>query len=155
MEKMPRIEVQVDPRFRDVVDDEMLVKAAAETLESEGVEDAELTIVVTDDERVRDLNREYRGVDEPTDVLSFQTYGDDEFVESPEAESYLGDVVIAYPFTAAQAMESGRSVKHDLALMVVHGVLHLLGYDHSSPEEEKVMWDKQNSILERLTLDEE
>ena len=149
------VHLQVDEPFATLVDQEALETAAIETLESENVVEGEMTVVVTDDEAVRGLNRQYRGVDAPTDVLSFQTEGDDQgFVYSPESAGYLGDVVIAYPFTAAQAQEAGRSVEHDLVLMVVHGTLHLLGYDHANPEEEREMWEKQDAILRRLIGDQ-
>jgi probable rRNA maturation factor len=155
MERKLKVEVQVARQFSSLVDENDLRKAAVATLKHEGVEEAELTIVVTDDEQVRELNRTYRGVDKPTDVLSFQSEGSDEFVLAPEAESYLGDVVIAYPFTAAQAEAAGRPVEHDLKLMVVHGVLHLLGYDHAEPDEKEIMWGKQDAILEELEKTDE
>ncbi len=149
------VHLQVDEPFATLVDQGDLEAAAVETLESENVVEGEMTVVVTDDETVRGLNRQYRGVDAPTDVLSFQTGGDDQgFVSSPESAGYLGDVVIAYPFTAVQAKEAGRSVQHDLILMVIHGTLHLLGYDHATSEEEREMWKKQDAILRRLTGDQ-
>ncbi len=155
MGKNLQVEILVDPPFRNLVDERSLEKAALAALEHEGVKNAQATVVVTDDERVRELNRIYRGVDEPTDVLSFQTSGGEDFVAAPEAEAYLGDVIIAYPFTAAQAREAGRPIEHDLLLMVVHGILHLLGYDHAEPEEKEVMWSKQDAILEELVKGDE
>ncbi len=151
----PKVYLQVDEAFEDLVDRNALEAAAVATLESEGATGYEMTVVVTDDETVRDLNRRYRGVDSPTDVLSFQVEGDsqDRFVSPPGFAKYLGDVVIAYPFTAAQAEEAGRPVAHDLLLMVIHGTLHLLGYDHAAPEEKAVMWKKQDDILRRLIGD--
>ncbi len=116
-----------------------------------GAVGAELTIVLTDDETVAGLNRQYRGMDGPTDVLSFSaiepTPG---FITAPEALPYLGDIVIATPYSQRQALELGRSLRDELRLLVVHGVLHLLGYDHATPEEEAQMWARQDEILAGL-----
>ena len=114
-----------------------------------------LTIVVTDDESVQELNREYRGVDAPTDVLSFaaqESVPDGPALILPpelaaEMASYLGDLLLAYPYTERQAARYGRSVAAELRLLVVHGVLHLLGYDHATPEQEDVMWALQEAVL--------
>ncbi len=151
--RSPRVHLQVAEPFEDLVDKDALISAAIETLESEGRTEGEMTVLVTDDETVRELNRRYRGVDSPTDVLSFQSEGgeQEQFVSPPGFEKYLGDVVIAYPFTAAQARDAGRPVERDLLLMVIHGTLHLLGYDHATPAEESVMWKKQDEILRRVT----
>jgi len=97
---------------------------------------------------VRELNARYRGVDAVTDVLAFPARGGDErFVEGPEAAGYLGDVVISYPRAAAQAAAAGHSVADELRLLVVHGVLHVLGHDHVTSEEEAAMWARQEEIL--------
>ncbi len=122
---------------------------------------SELTVVIADDDRVRELNRCYRGVDSTTDVLAFggsaegAELGADwevrhPFVEAPGAIAYLGDVVISYPRVLAQAEEQGHSPDRELALLVIHGVLHLLGYNHTTPEEEAIMWAQQEAILRRL-----
>jgi len=146
-----RISVQVDEPFVAEVDVADLMAAIAAALEHEGETNAELTLVITDDETVADLNRRYRGVDGPTDVLSFPaqepTPG---FVSAPEAAAYLGDIIIALPFTRRQAAELGRPLADELRLLAVHGVLHLLGYDHAEPEEEAAMWARQEAILSRL-----
>jgi len=109
----------------------------------------ELTVLITDDERLRELNRRYRGVDSPTDVLAFGGRAEG-FVEAPGAAIYLGDVVISYPHVLAQAEEQGHSPERELALLVIHGVLHLLGYDHTTPEEEAIMWARQEAILREV-----
>ena len=106
-------------------------------------------------EAVAALNQQFRGVPEPTDVLSFSaqepTPG---FVTPAEAASYLGDVVIALPFTRQQAVDSGRELAGELRLMVVHGLLHLLGYDHADSSSEAVMWAHQDGILSLLASQE-
>ena len=111
--------------------------------------------MVTSDEAVQQLNRDYRGVDAPTDVLSFaaQESSDEEpeLVLPPEVAAelaaYLGDIVIAYPYAARQAARFGNSVAAELRLLTVHGVLHLLGYDHATPAEEAAMWAIQEQVL--------
>jgi probable rRNA maturation factor len=107
---------------------------------------ADVTIVLTDDEQVRALNRQYLGIDAPTDVLSFPT---DE-IDPDSGELYLGDVIISYPQAAAQAEAAGHSVEAELQLLVVHGVLHLLGYDHAEQAEQAAMWAVQTEILSSL-----
>ena len=113
--------------------------------------EGEVTLLVTDDEAVAAYNQEYRGVEGPTDVLSFAaqepTPG---FVSAPEMAAYLGDIVIALPFTRRQAAALNRPLIDELRLLAVHGVLHLLGYDHAEPEEEAIMWAKQDAILAGL-----
>ena len=107
---------------------------------------------------LRQLNLEYRGIDAPTDVLSFSAQEDlDEpgaaFVTAPEAEAYLGDIIISFPMAASQAETAGHSVANELCLLAVHGVLHLLGYDHATAEEEAAMWAVQDAVLAGLPRD--
>lgn len=150
MEEQPITIVIAEP-FSALVDEEALRAVVQRTLRLEGWPAAELTVVVTDDAQVQQLNHEYRGLDEPTDVLSFsaqETLPDAAaFVSAPELAHYLGDVVIAYPYAAAQAPTFGRFVADELALLAVHGTLHLLGYDHATPAEEEAMWARQAAIL--------
>lgn len=144
------VEVQVDPSFTTQVDPAQVRRAVHEVLVQEGrMGKGEVTVVVTNDERVRELNRRYRGVDSPTDVLAFGGVAEG-FVEAPELPPYLGDVIISYPRVQAQAEEQGHSPDEELALLVIHGVLHLLGYDHESSEEKAVMWARQKEILRHL-----
>jgi probable rRNA maturation factor len=130
---------------------EWLGSVAQATLEAEGLGTAVLTLVVTDDEAVRALNRDYLGIDAPTDVLSFGG-GSPDFVNPPDAEAYLGDLVIAYPQASAQASAAGHTIEAELALLVVHGVLHLLGYDHVRSKDKAAMWGRQSDILSQLGL---
>lgn len=110
-----------------------------------------MTVLITGEEEIRVLNRTYREIDAPTDVLAFEgiTPG---FVMPTQLPDYLGDVVICYAIALSQAEEQGHSVEAELALLTVHGVLHLLGYDHTSDEEKAVMWSVQRQILESLGL---
>lgn len=109
---------------------------------------ADMSIALTDDRQLHELNLDYLGVDSPTDVLSFPAGEVD-----PETETlYLGDIAISIPRAAQQAQNGGHSVEAEAQLLVVHGTLHLLGYDHGTDEEKTVMWAEQAKVLERLGL---
>ncbi|MGJ3240666.1 MAG: rRNA maturation RNase YbeY [Anaerolineae bacterium] len=113
---------------------------------------ASVTVVIADDEVVQTLNRQHRGVDTPTDVLSFPA--DPLPPELAELEGlYLGDLVIAYPYASAQAKRLHHSLNDTLALLVVHGTLHLLGYDHDTRSNRAQMWAEQSHALEALNID--
>jgi probable rRNA maturation factor len=146
-----RIIVEVDGPYAAEVNANDLVRVIEAALLAEGRPEGEVTLLVTDDEAVAAYNQQYRGVEGPTDVLSFAaqepTPG---FVSAPEMAAYLGDIVIALPFTRRQAAALNRPLIDELRLLAVHGVLHLLGYDHAEPEEEAIMWAKQDAILAGL-----
>lgn len=134
------------------VDSADLERAAQHALVSAGRPQAQVTILLTDDASIQELNRRYAGIDAPTDVLSFSAWeGDPGFVVAPEMAAYLGDIVISVPYAARQAAAAGHALDDELRLLVVHGILHLLGYDHATDAEEAVMWEKQRSILDNLT----
>ena len=149
-------DIQVDDPFADLVDVENLSAVVTDLLVKVGLPLAGLTIVITDNEAVQTLNRDYRGVDAPTDVLSFAAQEGAEtepvLADLPpelvaEMGNYLGDVLIAYPYAAHQAAHYQNSIQAELRLLAVHGVLHLLGYDHATPQEEAAMWARQSEIL--------
>jgi len=128
----------------------LLENAARLTLEHQSAPaNADLTIVLADDETLRDLNRGYRGMDVPTDVLSFPASQQD-----PESGvPYLGDILISVPRAAEQAQAAGHSTQDEAQLLIVHGVLHLLGHDHVKAKEKARMWKAQAEVLERLGLE--
>jgi len=111
------------------------------------------SLVFTDSETVKRLNRDYRGVDEPTDVLAFymlpQKGAASSFALPPNGVSRLGEVIISYPQALAQAKEEEHPLERELALLVIHGMLHLLGYDHEEPEEEYKMRERERELLAR------
>ena len=116
----------------------------------------EVAVLVTSDETVRRLNKEYRGLDEPTDVLSFGPQGvEDPFPDVPGEGFCLGQVVVSYPQAVEQAREYGHSVKREVAFLVVHGILHLLGYGHENPAGESRMFAEQEAVLESLGITRE
>ena len=144
------VEVQVAPLFDGLVEVERLERAVRATLQH--VErPGEVTVVITDDEGILELNRDFMDQDEPTDVLSFPAQEDGgPFIAAPGSDLYLGDVVISYTRAVDQAFEQEYPVERELDLLVVHGVLHLLGYDHAEREERDEMWACQDEILAGL-----
>lgn len=143
-----RITVQVDDSYAAEVNAADLARAVEATLMAEGHPESEVSVVVTSDEVLAELNLTFRGVAGPTDVLSFAAQEPAPgFVSAPEAATYLGDVLIALPLTRRQAAEIGRDLADELLLLAVHGTLHLLGYDHAESAEEIRMWARQDEIL--------
>lgn len=139
--------VPVDEQLVDLV-----VKVAGEALSlAGGPQHAEVSLVFVDDEYIHRLNREYRGVDRPTDVLSFALQEGEPMPEAGE-ETLLGDVVISLETARRQSEEYGHSFEREVAFLVAHGVLHLLGYDHQTEEEGREMREKEEAILVRLGL---
>jgi probable rRNA maturation factor len=144
------VAVQVDDEFAERVDAADLIAAVSAALEAEE-RPGEVTVVITTDEAVADLNRQYRDTEGPTDVLSFPAQDPTPgFVSAPEMATYHGDIIIALPFTERQAAALNRLLRDELRLLAVHGTLHLLGYDHAEPDEEAEMWARQDAILASL-----
>ena len=147
------VEAQVDEPFQAQVRPALLRRAALATLTNQRVaEPCELAVVLTDDAALHELNLRHRGVDAPTDVLAFSDEAGGVFVGPPDAPRYLGDVVISFDRAAAQAVEAGHDVQVEVQLLVVHGVLHLLGYDDVAEEQRAQMWAIQAEILQGLQV---
>lgn len=127
----------------------LLERAAQAALEHQSAPlDSDLTVVLTDDKRIQGLNRDYLGIDAPTDVLSFPASQIDPETGSP----YLGDILISLPYAAKSAERAGHPLEAEVQLLVVHGVLHLLGHDHAKVREKARMWKAQAEILQTLGL---
>ena len=143
------IAILVQEQFRSIISDQILISCGETTLLLDGVTDSpSLTLVITDDEEMTDMNQRYRGINNTTDVLAFGA----DFTD-PDLESrYLGDVVISFPQAEKQALERGHTVEEELQLLVVHGVLHLLGYDHDTHTRKEAMWGTQSRVLTELGL---
>ena len=125
------------------------------TLLAEGASpSAEVSLLIAGQDRVHELNRTFLGEDRPTDVLSFPMLspaGDQPgFVSPPDGMVHLGEVIISLPQAVRQAEEHGHSSRREIAVLAVHGVLHLLGYDHDMPEAESRMKAREHDILERV-----
>lgn len=146
---------------------EVAEMVVAQALEQEGCPyEASVEILITSDEEIHRLNKEHRGIDRPTDVLSFpmvdfETPAEYEFLEEESSDFYfdpdsgellLGDMVLSVPRIVAQAQEYGHSRKREYAFLIAHSMLHLLGYDHMEPEEAAVMERKQTEILDALKI---
>ncbi|MFV9511029.1 rRNA maturation RNase YbeY [Tepidibacillus sp. LV47] len=136
----------------------LIEKVIQEAAALENLVNGEVVISLVDDHKIHELNKAYRGIDRPTDVLSFaiNEKGEDEpeiiFAENPDLPKMLGDIVISIPRVMEQAKEYGHSFERELSFLTVHGFLHLLGYDHQTSDEEKVMFSKQEEVLCRLNI---
>jgi probable rRNA maturation factor len=126
---------------------EWIERAAGAALAHRMVE-GDLTVVLTDDAQLHQLNREFLGLDSPTDVLAFPASETD-----PESGAlYLGDILISIPQAEAHARAGGHPLAAEVQLLIVHGVLHLLGYDHGQPEAKTRMWAVQAEVLQQIGL---
>ena len=133
----------------------LLTQAIKETLRlSDGPEEAEVSLMLVDDQRIHALNKEYRGVDRPTDVLSFALQEDME--DEPDAafeDDMLGDIVISAERAKEQAEEYGHSFEREIVYLAVHGTLHLLGYDHEEEKDKQEMRSKEEEVMAILRLE--
>ncbi|MFH1651085.1 MAG: rRNA maturation RNase YbeY [Chloroflexota bacterium] len=145
------INVLIEGRFRDCPDAAWLRQAAARVLRAEGIgETVEVGLVITGQKQIRELNRTYRGIDAPTDVLSFFMTPENEempFVAPPDGTRRLGEVIISCPQAKRQAKSQDHSLLDELAILITHGVLHLLGYDHEKPGDARKMRRREAEIL--------
>jgi len=147
------INVLIDEDLEDCPEVSWLQSVAEQILVAQGAgSGVELGLVITSQERVQQLNQSYRGKDEPTDVLAFsatEEIGPDfpPFVIPPDGVLHLGEVIISYPQAVTQAQEHQHSVKKELAILIIHGVLHLLGYEHDKPERRRLMSAREAEIL--------
>jgi probable rRNA maturation factor len=148
------IDIRVDPDYRRLLKVRWLRQVVAVVLAAEEIRPgAKLSLVITNDETVKDLNRKYRGKDKTTDVLSFPLIEeDDTFVSPPGAEVHLGEVIISCPQAIRQAEKAGHALEKELALLIVHGVLHVLGYDHQRSAQRQHMRAREQAILNQISL---
>ncbi len=142
------IEIQADVDLTGI-DTAALTLLAERALTAEAVAaPAELSIMLSDDATVRDLNRRYRDTDAPTDVLSFAQSEGDAFAQPDDAGTrMLGDVIISVDTARSQAAEYAVTLQDEVAHLLVHGILHILGYDHEEPDEAQIMRAHEDAIL--------
>ena len=116
----------------------------------EKLESGEFNVIIVDKKKIQDLNKEYRNIDKVTDVISFALEDD----ETCKLDDYrmLGDIYICIERAREQAIEYGHSFKRELSFLAIHGLLHLLGYDHLTKEEEEVMFSKQEEVLSKYEI---
>lgn len=137
-------EIEELSKLKDVVDF---------ALKHENIENGIFNIIIVDEETIRELNKNYRGKDSVTDVISFALEDDDTFVKTDFR--VLGDIYICLPRAKSQALEYGHSFFREISFLAVHGLLHLLGYDHMNKEDEKVMFTLQELILSEYGIKRE
>lgn len=118
-----------------------------------GSEDAEVSLLLVDDNRIHELNRDYRGVDRPTDVLSFALQDETDEPESEFEDEMLGDIIISVQRAREQAEEYGHSLAREIVYLAVHGTLHLLGYNHEEENEKLEMRAKEEEVMAALGLE--
>ena len=142
---------------RDGIDEEeppstpWVERVVHKTLEVAGCQDpCEVSVLLTNDAKIHELNRDYRGFDKPTDVLSFALEEDATVVLPPGFPRMLGDVIVSMDTIERQAKDHQKGVSDEFAWALCHGVLHLLGYDHQTDEEERVMRAKEQEVLDGL-----
>lgn len=149
------IDVLIDKGLEPCPETGWLREIAEQVLIAQGADSqVEMSLVITGQERIQQLNRDYRGKDEPTDVLAFSMAsvegsgaGMTSFIMPPDGVSHLGEVIISCPQAVVQAQEHMHSIKREMAILIIHGVLHLLGYDHMEPEQESQMQAREREIL--------
>jgi probable rRNA maturation factor len=150
------IVIQIDAPFSAIVKPEQIEQAVLTAFHlcpiPKGNEAGTVSVVITDNDTVQQLNYQYRDIDAPTDVLSFESIPDPDF-PGDESQVHLGDIVIAYPMAESQAATAGHTPLEEVILLAVHGTLHLLGFDHDSPISKKEMWTVQHRIMVELGLD--
>ena len=122
-----------------------LIRRAVETALSKSGATGDVCVLITDAEEIQRLNGSYRNIDRVTDVLTFPAWEGDAILCPPDG--YLGDIAICFERAEEQALEYGHSLERELAFLSVHGALHILGYDHMTPEDEAIMMGKQDEIL--------
>jgi len=157
----PRVDVQVREGFASAVPESLIRRVAGIALDHCRVAGPDrVTVLLADDDTLRSLNRDFRGADETTDVLAFSAQEgwsegqppgsvqtDEAFPPVPDDQDRLGDIAISYPQAARQANAAGTSIDREMALLIAHGVLHLLGFDHSDSRQEAAMSARTRSIL--------
>lgn len=141
------IHIETNPSLKTEFDLDLLERAALTTLTNQDAQ-GDISIVLTDDSKLQQLNRDFLGNDAPTDVLSFPASETD-----PETgRRYLGDILISVPRAEDQAAAAGHALEDEVQLLIVHGTLHLLGHDHAEAEDKTRMWKAQAEVLARIGL---
>jgi probable rRNA maturation factor len=146
------IDVLIDEEFKHALTAIWLRKVTGQVLLAEHTNPlVEIGLVITGQEKIRELNRRYLEEDAPTDVLSFpmieSEIDNNSFITPPDSALRLGEVIISYPQAKKQAKEHRHIVKKEVAVLIIHGVLHLLGYDHDTPRHKRVMRKRETAII--------
>ena len=143
------ISVDISRKYAHLVSDKEIEKYTQKILDLINPEHRfDVTIFIGSDQQIKNLNKQFRGLDEPTDVLSF----DSGEIDPDTGNQILGDIAISYDSAERQSVEAGHPLLNEIILLLTHSILHLSGYDHVTPEEKKVMWNEQQKILDRLSV---
>ena len=136
--------VNVDEEIKELETVEKVLKSA---IEKENLDNISFNVIIVDNNYIHELNKNYRNIDRETDVITFALEDEDTII-IPDSERILGDIYISIDKARSQAEEYGHSLLRELSFLAVHGFYHLLGYDHMTPEDEKIMFTKQEEVLE-------
>ena len=136
---------------KDIVELDTVLKVLDSALKKENLDDVSFNLIIVDNSYIHELNNTYRGIDRETDVITFALEDEDSIV-LPSDERVLGDIYISIDKAESQAEEYGHSLLRELSFLAVHGFYHLLGYDHMTEEDEKVMFKKQEEVLEEYGI---
>jgi probable rRNA maturation factor len=143
------VTVEIDKQFQEEVDKEVLLELVGEVFEYQKISSiAGLSIRVSDNATLQQINAKYLGIEAPTDVLSFPV----EFEDPESGGHYYGDIILSYEKAATQAESGGHATLDEIKLLVVHGILHLLGFDHANEKEKQEMWSAQDRLLAALDI---
>lgn len=140
--------INFNEAMRTEISQDLLAEAIQMTLDSLDKPDVDITVLLTGDEEMRQLNQTYRDINKTTDVLAFNQ----DYIDPETNRLYLGDIVISVDTARSQALEHNQSLNKECALLAIHGTLHLLGFDHSDAKGKDEMWEKQKSIFDDLIL---
>lgn len=148
---MSKIEIfnQLDEEIKEL---ETVEKVLLSAIEKEKLEDVTFNLIIVDNEYIHELNKNYRGIDRETDVITFALEDEDSIIVPEDVGRNLGDIYISIDKARSQAEEYGHGLLRELSFLAVHGFYHLLGFDHMTPEEEKVMFAKQEEVLEEYGI---
>jgi len=143
------IYIEINPKLKIKLEPGIIIGASEIALGEDlaGTEN-DLSVVISDDEQIRTLNKHFRTIDAETDVLSFPSTE----IDPDTGHNYLGDVIISYPQALKQAIMAGHPVENELQLLTIHGVLHLIGFDHTNNDEKDKMWREQEAALSKLGI---
>lgn len=150
---MNRVEVFVSVK-EEIKELDTVKKVLESAMEKEHLENTSFNVIIVDNNYIHELNKTYRNIDRETDVITF-ALEDEETIIIPEEERILGDIYISIDKAKSQAKEYGHSLLRELSFLAVHGFYHLLGYDHETEEEEKIMFQKQEEVLESYGITRE
>jgi probable rRNA maturation factor len=144
------ISLEIQKKFSGLASEETITKYIQGILAqlNKDEEEADLSVFIGSDAQLKNLNRQFRGFDETTDVLSFES-GE---IDPETGHRYLGDIAISIQAAERQSLEAGHPLQNEIVLLMTHAILHLLGYDHNTPSEKKAMWEKQQAVINSLNI---